>query len=42
VLPGFDDIDLKQDGESIEVTLENLSEYIELYCIFFFDKTIKQ
>lgn len=33
-LPGYPGIELKQDGSSIDVDLENLEEYLQLVCDF--------
>jgi E3 ubiquitin-protein ligase TRIP12 len=40
-LPGYDNIELKQNGKNEDVTLENLQEYIDLVMHFFFHETVK-
>ena len=40
-LPGFESINLKQNGHRIDVTIKNLNEYLELLTECYFDKTVK-
>lgn len=41
VLPGYDNVELKQDGKNTEVNIHNLQEYIDLVMYFTFHETIK-
>lgn len=36
VLPGYADIELKKGGKNISVTLDNLEEYVQVYCVLGF------
>jgi len=40
-LPGYDSIEMRVDGKSTDVTLDNLQEYIDLTMHFLFHETIK-
>lgn len=40
-MPGFDNIELKQNGRAIDVTLGNLQEYIDLVMHFTFHESVK-
>ena len=40
-LPGYDAIEMRIDGKSTDVTLDNLQEYIDLTMHFLFHETIK-
>ena len=40
-MPGFDNIELKQNGKSTDVNIENLQEYIDLVMNFLFHDTLK-
>jgi len=40
-MPGFDHIELKQNGKSIDLNLHNLQEYIDLVMHFTFHESIK-
>lgn len=40
-LPGYEEIELKQNGKAVDVTLENVQEYIDLVMDFTFHETLK-
>ena len=40
-LPGHDDIELKANGKSEDVTLDTLQEYIDLTLHYMFHETVK-
>jgi E3 ubiquitin-protein ligase TRIP12 len=39
--PGYDEIDLKENGIDTPVTIHNLHEYVELVSHFYLVETIK-
>ena len=41
VLPTCDDLELKPDGKNIDVTLDNLQEYLDLSMHYLFHETVK-